>query len=151
VPAQQRLGRDQEARPAGAGQHAADRGEQRPVGGLEPGPRDLAAQDGELLAQDQDLEILGGVTASEQHQQLDGPAQRHVREFGDHQGGLPVKVAAASPYRATDANTQLTGHIRRCAPFTATNGSGGSDRDVEYVAVLHRMASIGIKADVEDS
>jgi hypothetical protein len=63
------------------GQHAADCGEQRPVGGLEPGPRDLAAQDGELVAQDQDLQVLGGVTASEQHQQLDGSAQRQVGEF----------------------------------------------------------------------
>jgi CHAT domain len=32
-----------------------------------------------------------------------------------------------------------------------TNGSSGGDRDVECVAVLHRMASIGIKADAEDS
>ena len=118
VPAQQRLGLDQEARPAGAGQHAADCGEQRPVGGFEPGPRDLAAQDGELVAQDQDLQILGGVTASEQHQQLDGPAQRQVGEVREHQGGgLPIRAAGASPYRAMDANTQLTGHVRLCAPF----------------------------------
>jgi hypothetical protein len=54
---------------------------------------DLAVKDGELMAQDQDLQILGGVTASEQHQQLDGPVQRQVGEFGGHQGALRVRVA----------------------------------------------------------
>jgi hypothetical protein len=48
VPAQQRLGLHQEARPAGSGQHAADRGEQGSVGGLKCGMwdvgRDGAAQ-----------------------------------------------------------------------------------------------------------
>jgi hypothetical protein len=44
VPAQQRLWLHEEARPAGPGQHAADRGEQRPVGGLQPESWDLAAR-----------------------------------------------------------------------------------------------------------
>jgi hypothetical protein len=48
VPAQQRLGLDEEARPAGARQCPAECREQGAVGGLEPGPRDLAAQHGEL-------------------------------------------------------------------------------------------------------
>jgi hypothetical protein len=65
VPPQQRLGRDEEARPAGPGQHAADRSEQGPVGGLELGPRALAAEHGELMAQDEDLKVLGRVTAGE--------------------------------------------------------------------------------------
>jgi hypothetical protein len=37
MPAQQRLGLDEEAGPAGSGQDAADRGEQGAVGGLELG------------------------------------------------------------------------------------------------------------------
>jgi hypothetical protein len=48
--AQQRLRLDQEAGPAGSGQHAADRGQQRAVGGLELGPWDLATEDAELVA-----------------------------------------------------------------------------------------------------
>jgi hypothetical protein len=75
VPAQQRLRPHKEARPAGTGQHAADRGEQRPVGGLQPESWDLAAQDGELVAEHQDLKIPGGVTADHQPEQLDGTAQ----------------------------------------------------------------------------
>jgi hypothetical protein len=72
VPAQQRRWRDEEAGPAGWGQDAADRGEQGPVGGLQPGSWDLAAQDGELVAQDKDLKVLGGVAAGHQPEQLDG-------------------------------------------------------------------------------
>ena len=50
VPAQQRLGPDEEGRPVGPGKDAADGGEQRPVGGLELGSWSLAAEDGELVA-----------------------------------------------------------------------------------------------------
>lgn len=60
VPAQQRHGLDQEAGPAGPCQRAADGGEQGAVGGLQPWSWNLAAQDGELMAQDQDLQVLGG-------------------------------------------------------------------------------------------
>ena len=81
VPAQQCLRLHEEARPAGPGQDAADRGEQRPVGGLQPESWDLAAQDGELVAEHQDLKVLGGVTAGHQPEQLDGTAQREVGEL----------------------------------------------------------------------
>jgi hypothetical protein len=49
VPAQQGLRLDQEAGPAGPGQHAADGGEQGPVGRLEPWSWNLTAQHGELV------------------------------------------------------------------------------------------------------
>jgi hypothetical protein len=70
VPAQQRLGLDEEARPAAAGSDLAERGEQGAVGGLKPGPCDTAAQHGELVAQHQDLQVLGGVATGEQDEQL---------------------------------------------------------------------------------
>jgi hypothetical protein len=35
---------------------------------------------GELVAQHQDLQVLGGVAAGEQREQLDAAAQREVRE-----------------------------------------------------------------------
>jgi hypothetical protein len=37
--------------------------------------RGVAAQHGELVAQDEDRQVLGGVTAGEQGEQLDGAAQ----------------------------------------------------------------------------
>jgi hypothetical protein len=81
VPTQQRLRPDEEARPAGPGQYAAGRGKQRPVGKLELGSWDLAAQHGELVAEHQDLKVLGGFAAGEQHEQLEGAAHREVREL----------------------------------------------------------------------
>jgi len=62
-------------------QDATDRGKQRPVGGLRPGTWSLAAQDRELVAQHQDLEVLGGVAAGDQREQLDGATQREVSKF----------------------------------------------------------------------
>jgi hypothetical protein len=64
MPAQQRLWRDEEAGPTGWGQDA----------------------DGELVAQDKDLQVLGGVAAGEQGEQLDGAAQGQVGESRQHPG-----------------------------------------------------------------
>jgi len=75
MPAQQRLRGDDEARPAGSWQHAADRGEQGTVGWFQLGSRNLAAEHDELVAQHQDLQILGSIAADEQAQELDGAAQ----------------------------------------------------------------------------
>ena len=87
VPAQQRVGLDEEARPAGSGEDAADRGEQGAVGGLQPRAWNLAAQHAELVAQEEDLQVLAGVVAAELGEQLDRVAQRQVGEFRQHQVG----------------------------------------------------------------
>jgi hypothetical protein len=42
------------------------------------------------VAQDKDLQVLGGVAAGEQGEQLDGAAQRQVGEFRQHQVGLYI-------------------------------------------------------------
>jgi len=93
VPAQQRLGLHEEARPAGPGQHAADRGQQGAVCGLKPGTWDLPVQHRELVAEDEELQVLGGVAAGEQHEQLDGASECQVGELRQHQGGLRARSA----------------------------------------------------------
>ena len=72
----------------GPGQDAANGGEQRPVDGLELGSWSLSAEDGELVAQNEDLKILGGIAAGEEGEQLDGLAQRQVGKSWQHWGGL---------------------------------------------------------------
>jgi hypothetical protein len=89
MPAQQRLWRDEEAGPTGWGQDAADRSEQGTVGWFQLGPRCLAAQHSELVAQDKDLQILGGVAAGNHRERLDGAAQRQVGESRQHAGWPP--------------------------------------------------------------
>jgi hypothetical protein len=53
---------------------------------------ELASEDGELLAQHQDLQVLGDAAAGEQGEELDGAAQREVGGSGQHARSSP-KVA----------------------------------------------------------
>jgi hypothetical protein len=41
----------------------------------------VAAQHGELVAKDQDFQVLGGVASSQQRERLLGPAQRQIGSF----------------------------------------------------------------------
>jgi hypothetical protein len=58
MPSQQRLGRDDPALASLAGERGGDRAEQTPVLIVEFGPVDLSAQDHELVAKNDDLEVL---------------------------------------------------------------------------------------------
>jgi hypothetical protein len=100
----------EEAGPVGPGQHPADRGEQGPVSGLELGTQDLAAEHGELVTQDKDLQILGGVPAGEQGEQLDGAAQREVGEIRQHQGFLSSgsRSATVPTHASRNPSSRLT-------------------------------------------
>jgi len=88
VPAHQGVGPDEEAGPARPRQDTADGGEQGPVGRFELWSGSLAAEHGELMTQDKDLKVLGGIAAGELGEELDGAAQRQVRESWQHRGGL---------------------------------------------------------------
>jgi hypothetical protein len=111
VPAPQGVRGDEQARPAVAWQEAADRGEQGAVGGFQPGSWELASEDGELVAQDQDLQVLGDVAAGEQGEGLDGAGQREVGESGQHARSSPSGVEdPAHDTRVGMGNGQLRGH-----------------------------------------
>jgi hypothetical protein len=71
MPSQDRFGLHEEAGPTVTAEHARDGREDRSVVVFEAGTRDLALQDGELMAQHEDLDVLGPVTATSQHQQVD--------------------------------------------------------------------------------
>jgi hypothetical protein len=86
--AQQGLGLDEEPRPASPRQRTADRGEQRPIGGLQPGSWSLAAEHGELVTR-MDLQVLGGVAA--------GRAGRGARWSGTTSGRQVVAAPGWPP------------------------------------------------------
>jgi len=71
MPTQDRVGSDEGDRPAVAAEHASERGENGAVVDFEARPRDLAAQDGELMAQHENLDILRPISAASQDQQVD--------------------------------------------------------------------------------
>jgi hypothetical protein len=71
MPAQDRVGSDKEDRPAVAAEHASERGEDSSVDGFEARPCNLPLQNGGLMAQHEDLDILGTIPTATQDQQVD--------------------------------------------------------------------------------
>jgi hypothetical protein len=63
-----------------AGPQPGQRGQDRPVGPGQPRPFDLALQDGNLVAQDEDLGVLGAVGAGEQSQPAGHADHRKVSQ-----------------------------------------------------------------------
>ena len=81
MPAQQRLRPNSERlRPACTRENAAERSEQRPIARLVARTGRLSAQDAELVAQHEDLDLLALTRATEQDQQLEDPAKRQIQE-----------------------------------------------------------------------
>jgi hypothetical protein len=71
MPEQQRLAPHREGVPGTARQHPAERSTQQPVLGLEPWSADLAAKDRKLVAERENLQLLGSVAAADEHDQLE--------------------------------------------------------------------------------
>ena len=84
MPVEEGLGLDQEHRPAGSRELAAQRCQQGAILGLQPGPWMLATQDHEFVTQHEDLDFLGLSRSAAEHDQLEDVAQRQVEERPDH-------------------------------------------------------------------
>ena len=80
VPAKERLGPHTEGRPPLPRQQPAQRGEPRPIGQFEVGPRLVAAQDLELVAKHQDLDVFGPAGPEDQHHERERPPHDEVGE-----------------------------------------------------------------------
>src|SRR6266496_6411890 len=87
VPAQQRLGRDEQRCPPLSGEHPAGGGEQDPVACGELGRAALAAQHPKLMPQYQDLQVLGAVVAVRKEQQTGQQADGQPKHE-EHRGML---------------------------------------------------------------
>jgi hypothetical protein len=84
---------------------------------LELGTWDVAAEHGELVAQDEDLQVLGGVAAGEQGEQLDGTAQREVGESRQDKGSSEWEQKRHRTNPAPrNPSSRLTSRV--CVPFT---------------------------------
>ena len=83
VPGEQGLRGDEERRPAAAGQQPGGRRKKDPIGRPQVRPVYLPAKHGQLMAKDDDLELLVFGGARAQHHQLDQFAQRQVKERRD--------------------------------------------------------------------
>ena len=80
VPAQQRLRADREAPPLGAGQQAAQPGQDEPVSGAVAHAPSSAAQDPDFMAQDQELDVAGEVRPRANEDQVEQQTDERVRD-----------------------------------------------------------------------
>ena len=87
VPAKDRLGRDEERHPPLPWDQALQSGDERPIRPGEAGTADLPAQHGELVAQHEDLRVLGDVVHPVDAGQLDAASDQAVEEAERHRAG----------------------------------------------------------------
>ncbi len=80
VPAQQGPRGDDQAHPAelAARQQPGQRGQRRPVGPRQPRGLDLPLEHGDLVTQDQDLDVPGAIGPGEQAEPAEHPERREV-------------------------------------------------------------------------
>ena len=104
VPAQDRGRGDEQPEAAADGQQPGEGGDQGAVGPGHQRARRASLEHGELVAQDQDLDLLGGVGSSAQHD----PAQ----ELGEHLVDQPQRHERIMPGHMPLTNEQVTGCAR---------------------------------------
>ena len=85
MPGQQRAWSHDPVQPQVPGQHPSqgrDHGAVRPV---RLGAGDLAAQDGDLMPQDQDLRVLSSLTSRQERQPVEHPDHEQVGKTDEHE------------------------------------------------------------------
>jgi hypothetical protein len=117
VPVEDGLGRDQERTPPLTRDDAGEQGNERPVRPAVAGPRDLAAENRQLVAQDEDLGILGDFAQVVHMDELKDPPEETVEERQGH--GRPAWPNAS---RLVKRKMGVIG------PFTTEVGRVGSWR-----------------------
>ena len=91
MPTQARVGLHHEDGPAVTAEHGRERGKDGAVVGFEARTHDLALQHRELMAQHEDLDVLGTVRAAAQHQQVEHEPDKTVET-----GRAPIFAALRS-------------------------------------------------------
>ena len=127
MPAQQRPRSDQTRAARGAWQVAGRRREQGTIRGAKLRPRDLAAQDLELVAQDQQLDVLDVQATTTPNERAEQSPEREVEEGEGHVADPP------SPRRRESATRVLAPFRsawrrkfrRRVAAAVAAEGAAG--------------------------
>ena len=120
MPADQRCRRHHQPRPPATGQQTAQRGEERTVLGFKAPSRMLAAQNLELVTQDDDLDLLG-IPGAEQHQEQFHHTADAELDQGPNHHILPAdrqrpSTATRSPVAA---NSLVTRHGRVLTPHAS--------------------------------
>jgi hypothetical protein len=127
VPCQQCSRGHEESAPTGSGEQPARRGQESPVRRSQRGARHLPAQNGQLVAEHNNLELLEVLRAkAKQHERHHSP-KHHVQERHRHQAP-PIADRASDPTRPTSQNARAKVHERVLAPhrLLRCHGPGGA-------------------------
>ena len=121
VPAQQRVGGDEPSVAARPGERLSDGAEQRPVVIGQRGPARLAAQHDQLVAQDDDLEVLGAAgTDGEASQRREKAVQDAIHTAQDRS----LSALLNAHVRVSGTHTRIAGRGVRFRPVRARRTSG---------------------------
>ena len=86
---------------------------------------ELAAQHTKLVTLHQDLQVLGGVAAGEQGEQLDGAAQREVGELRQHQVSQQWTRPACAPNAGDHVGATPVDRSKRGSKIHLAREGGG--------------------------
>jgi hypothetical protein len=129
VPAQDGVRGDEQPEASAGREQSGEGGEQSAVGPAHPRARRASSEHGELVAQDQDLDLLAGVGSGVQHD----PAQ----ELGEHLVDQSQRHQRIMPGRLPRTNGQVTGCVHSFGhpqPVKAMwDGAGTGQTDVAPV------------------
>ena len=140
MPAQQRRRLHEQAPPRRTGRQPRQPGQHRPVGSVSSWPGDLASQHRDLVAQHQQLGVLGGRTSRQQHKPPQHLAEQQIEQSkwpcarssrpGNTSGELAVQPATTdflAPTRsASEGAARTSGHglwVGSSRTRTANQGS----------------------------
>jgi hypothetical protein len=84
MPGQQSARCHDPVQPQVSGQQPGQRGEHGTVSPVRPRARGLTSQHRDLMPEDQDLRVLSGVTARQEHQPAEHPDHEQVDETDKH-------------------------------------------------------------------
>ena len=85
MPGQQGSGPHDPVLPQVSGQQPGQGGKHRAVSPVWPWPDDLTSQYRDLVPEDQDLHVLGGVAPGQEHQPAEHPDHEQVDETNEHE------------------------------------------------------------------
>jgi hypothetical protein len=101
------------------------------------------------MPQDEDLKVLSSVTASKQHEQVEGAAECEVGEFGQDQGGLRRVDRAHSVELQSGVNQQIRSRVRPLRTLHARRTATAADRMPDAFlwssAVIHPCGLPGVR------
>ena len=115
MPAQKRRRRHKERRPRPSRQRPAERGQQSPIARTKLRTSDLPLQHAQLVAQDEDLDLLLALRPHPQNEQLQQPPQHPVEKRQHHAlrtthlDRRAYRLCASTPTPATATSTGTNG------------------------------------------